>query len=305
MKVYSIIFSLILIFCGCRSDDKSPLSHHDFILTVEFYPSFIEPCRIVLQKKGDIETLSIDKIYGSERMRAIDKKDLLIDKNALLIDKGYQQFFGDTIFLKHIECVSVTKKNFKAFKDSIINIDLTKQKSLVKEGILDGITIYFRFKTDSINNQFSLRCPRPSDKSEFQIIKSVFNIIESSFKTESANNYIEQLKGYFDFGLLVKHISDNPLEYRFYSHLSSNEADEFNKLMKELPNDEPIVIDFSNFRDMGTMFYSDFQDLIKRNPNVYWIVNDYSEKQVLEIGVKPEKLFKDRQTLINKIKNAP
>jgi len=29
------------------------------------------------------------------------------------------------------------------------------------------------------------------------------------------------------------------------------------------------------------------------------------QKQVLEIGVKPEKLFKDRQTLIKKIKNAP
>jgi hypothetical protein len=75
--------------------------------------------------------------------------------------------------------------------------------------------------------------------------------------------------------------------------------------MKGLPNDKPIIFDFSNFEGMGTMFYPDFQDLIKRNPNVYWIVNDYSQKQVLEIGVKPEKLFKDHQTLIKKIKNAP
>lgn len=306
MKVYWISLILILIFSGCKYDNKSSLSHKDFIFTVEFYPSFMEPCRIILQKKGNIETLSIDNIYGSKQMQSIDEKDLQIEKSEnLLIDKWYHQFFGDTIFLKHIENTAVAEIDFKAFQDSIINLDLSKQKSLIKEGILDGITVYFRFKTDSVDNHFSFRCPHPSDKSEFQIIKAVFNIIESSFKTESANNYIEHLKGYFDFGLLVKHISDNPLEYRFYSHLSSNEVDEFYKLMKGLPSDKPIVFDFSNFGGMGTMFYSDFQNLIKRNPNVYWIVNDYSQEQVLEIGVKPERLYKDRQILIKKIKNAP
>lgn len=265
---------LILIIDVCKSEDKSPLSRQDFNFTIEFYPSFIEPCRIILQKKGDIESLSIDN----------------------------RKFMGDTEFLKHIENVSVTLKDFQQFKDSLIKIDLTKQKSLNKEGILDGIMVYFRFKSDSVDHHFNLLCPNPNDANEFKIIKAVFTIIERSFKTESALNYIESLKNYFDFGLLVKHISDNPLEYRFYGFLSSHEAKEFKGLMSSLPNDKLIIIDFSNFEGMGRMFYTDFGILISKNPNVYWLVNKYSQNQILEIGVKPDKIFNNRQELNSKIK---
>jgi len=139
---------------------------------------------------------------------------------------------------------------------------------LKKEGVLDGITIYFEYKSESIENKFSFRCPTPKDSVEFQLINSLFNLFEDTFKKEITNNYIEQLKGYFDFGLLVKHISDNPLEYRFYSFLSANEMDEFYTFMECLPRNEPIIFDFSNFGGMGTMFYDDFEEFIKKNANV-------------------------------------
>jgi hypothetical protein len=305
-KISTILIYIVLFVNIGKSQESLILNQKDFVFKVEFYPSFIAPCRIILKKNGESKTLSIDYLYSSKQFKIKNQNDLIIENSdSLLLDKWNHPFYGDTIFVKHIENVIVSENGFKNFNDCLSLIDLTKQKSLIKEGILDGITIYLRFKTDSIDNHFSLRCPDPVDTSEFKIIKTWFDLIESSFKTELANNYIEHLKGYFNFGLLVKRISDNPVEYRFYSHLSSNEADEFYKLMESLPNDKPVIFDFSNFEGMGTMFYDDFEELIENNSHVYWIVNDYSIKQVKEIGVKSNRIFKDRQTLLKKIKNVP
>lgn len=305
-KISALLIYIVLFVNTSKSQESLILNQRDFVFTVEFYPSFIAPCRLFLKKNGESKTLSIDYLYNSKQFKIKNQSDLIIENSdSLLLDKWYHQFYGDTIYVKHIENVLVSENKFKDFSDSLSLIDLTKQKSLIKEGILDGITIYLRFKTDSIDNHFSLRCPDPVDTSEFKIIKALFNLIECSFKTDMANNYIEHLKGYFDFGLLVKHISDDPLEYRFYSHLSSNEADEFYKLIESLPKDKPVIFDFSNFGGMGTMFYEDFEELIEENPYVYWIVNDYSIKQVKEIGIKSNRIFKDRQHLLKKIKNAP
>jgi hypothetical protein len=249
----------------CKADDPVFLCDHDFSFTIDFYPSFIENCRVILQKKGDIDSLTVINSSMDENVR-------------------------------------VKKAVFSQFKDDLSEIDLSKQRSLVPEGIIaDGITVNFNFKSDSINHSFSFRCPRKSDTSEFQIIKSIFAIMESSFRTQSAINYIERLKGYFDLGLPVKHISDKPLEYRFYGHLSRNEAQEFRELMSGLPRNKLIIFDFSNFEGMGRMFYNDFQLLVSQTPKVYWLVNESSKKQVLEMGVKPDRIFNDRQKLISEM----
>lgn len=301
-----IIFMIVLMIftlttADCKFQDRSSIIDRDFVFTVEFYPSFMDPCRIILQKKKGKESLSIDNIYGRKGIQSLDRKDLKIeDFDSLLVDKWFRQFMVDTLFLKHTENVILVKKEFQQFKDSLKEIDLSKQKSLDKE-VLDGITVYFRFKSDSIDNKFRFRSPHKDDSTEYRLVESIFYLMENAFKTESSINYIERLKNYFDFGLLVKHISDNPIEYRFYGSLSSNEKEEFYNLMKSLPDDKLIIFDFSNFERMGTMFYSDFQLLISRNPRVYWLVNESSKKQVLEMGVKPDRIFNDRQKLVCEI----
>lgn len=142
----------------CKAGDPSFLYDRDFSLTVDFYPSFIQNCRVILQKKGNIDSICI--ITSS------------IDENVI-----------------------VKKTVFSQFKDDLSKIDLSKQKSLFAKGIIaDGITVNFNFKSDSINHSFSFICPHKSDTSEFRIIKAIFTIMESSFRTQPAINYIEHLK---------------------------------------------------------------------------------------------------------------
>ena len=284
----------------------------NFIFTIEIHPSFTVPCKIDLIKNDTAKTLSIDNFYFKDNLKYLDNSNLRIGKtDSLLVttDDWFREYlkknYGDFVFYNRIENINLSENQLKKFFDSISNIDLTTQKSLEKEGILDGITIYFEYKSDTIDNKFSFRCPTPEDTVEFQLIKSLFYLFENVFEKESTNNYIEDLKGYFDFGLLVKHISDNPLEYRFYSHLSSNEAEEFYKLMESLPRNKPVIFDFSNFGGMGTMFYDTFEEFIEENPNVYWLIgknNEHSKKQIKEIGVKQNRIFEGRDKLLQTLR---
>ena len=287
---------------------QSQEQRENFIFTIEFHPSFTAPCRIDLIKKDTVTTLSIDNFYFKYALKDIDNSNLKIGKTDSLlvtVNDWFKEYlkknYGDSVFYNQIESINIPENLFKSFFDSISDIDLTTQKSLEKEDVLDGITIYFEYKSDIVDNKFSFRCPHPENTTEFKLIKALFYLFESGFKKECTNNYIEQLKGYFDFGLLVKHISDNPLEYRFYSHLSDNEADEFYKLMESLPRNKPVIFDFSNFGGMGTMFYDDFEEFIEENQDVYWLVeknNKYSKKQIKEIGVKQNRIFEDRDKLL-------
>ena len=313
MKNIIMLICIFAIGISCSQQTmkiKSQEQRENFIFTIEFYPSFIMPCRIDLIKKDAEKTLSIDILYFKDALEYIDNSNLKIGKtDSLLASDWYKEFFkyeyGDSVFYNQIEMINITENQFESFFDNISNIDLATQKSLEKDGILDGITIYFGYKSDTIDNKFSFMCPTPKDTTEFQLIKSLIYMFESVFEKESTNNYIEHLKGYFDFGLLVKHISDNPLEYRFYSHLSSNEAAEFYKLMESLPRNKPVIFDFSNFVGMGTMFYDNFEEFIEENPDVYWFVgknNEHSKRQIKEIGINQNRIFEDRDKLLQTLR---
>jgi hypothetical protein len=305
-RISILIFIICLILQNGLSQVDSLEGHPKYIFLTEFYPSFILPCRVIVEKKENNFILSIYQIYDRKHFKLSDINSFNIENtDRLLIDKTYRQYYPDSVFINLLEKVEISNDDNERFFGILSEQNLSKQNSLIKEGILDGITIYFRFKNDFNDNRFRFICPDPSDSSEFRIIKSLIKLFENNFKKQSTNNYIEHLKGYFDFGLLVKHISDNPLEYRFYDHLSSNEYEEFCSLIESLPLDKPIIFDFSNFSGMGTMFYDDFEDLIDENTKIYWLVNDFSIRQIKEIGVKKNRIFKDRAVLLKKIKNTP
>ncbi|MDR0872803.1 MAG: hypothetical protein LBN27_04965 [Prevotellaceae bacterium] len=300
MRKILLFIAAMFLMISCKSQEGISYLEKNFIFTIEFYPSFTEPCRIILQNDSNSKTAIVDLFYNAENLPYLKEKNNLIPQRTdiLLIDDWYKKYMGDTVYFKHLETIQISNKEFQNFADSISKADLSKQKSLEKEGILDGITIFFSFKTDTVDNIFSFRCPAPKDTTEFAVIKALFDLLEESYKLETTNNYIENLKGYFDFGLCVKYIADDPFEYRFYSHLSSDEAEEFYTFMDNLPRDKPVIFDFSNFGGMGTMFYDDFEEFIEENPDVYWLVNDWTIKLANEMEVKQDRIFKSGDEIL-------
>lgn len=189
-KIYLLLFILFIVV-SCKSQQGESYLERNFVFTVEFYPSFTVPCKVVLQNEGDHKILSIDTFYDKRHLEYVnDTVKLKPEKTeVLLIDKWFKEYYGDTVYVSYMEKVEVTNKEFQRFVDSISTINLTKQKSLEKDGILDGITIYLKFENDSVNNCFSLRCPDPEDSVEFAIIKTMFDLMENNFKLESTKLY--------------------------------------------------------------------------------------------------------------------
>jgi hypothetical protein len=93
-----LLFLLTSFFLSSSKIDKSRMNYHDFSFTIEFYPAFNNISRILIEKKGSIETISIDIIYCGKFKRLLKNKELEIQKvESLLIEKSDHQYFGDTV----------------------------------------------------------------------------------------------------------------------------------------------------------------------------------------------------------------
>lgn len=56
-------------------------------------------------------------------------------------------------------------------------------------------------------------------------------------------------------------------------------------MIDEIPTDESVVIDMSNFEGMGTTYYFHFKKLLAKNNQIKWIVNEEARRQLSEIGL--------------------
>ena len=187
---------IAMVMAGCR---PSALPDQDFVFTIEFYPSFIEDSRLILEKKGSVESLSLSKIwYDTEKMNPDSSGYYYVESNdSSLSSRINQRFYGGSSFIQPVEQVLVKEENLMKFNDSLVGIDLGRQLSLRKKGYLDGITIVFRFQSGTIDNVFGFRCPFRSDKKEFRIIRAIFDLMKNSFKTSAFREYTERLDYHF------------------------------------------------------------------------------------------------------------
>lgn len=251
----------------------------DFRFSVAFEPAFLPGSRVVMERRGETATLSI-KFALDERLRKLKE---------------------DAACLEHIERVPVGGKDYAKFLRELDPFCPDEQRNLVK-GMLDGISIHFRVQAGTTDHSFVWECPDRTDIGQFRLIEALFDFFESSFKTPETVGYLERLKGYFDFGLLVKKTSEHPLEYRLYSHLTANEAEEFWLFLRSLPRDRPVVFDLTNFQVMGTMFYESIRGFIIENPDVFWLVDGVTAGLAAAIGVYPDKIIRNRCDLPARLK---
>ena len=191
----TIVLSITLI--GCRNENESYLKNKDFTLVVEFYPSYSLSSRIILQKKDNIKTISLDFIYGNKKRKPIRKGNLEIIKNTELAMPEFTSMdcFGDTIFIENIESNPVSKHQFNKFTQILGLTDLLKIESKYRVSI-DGIFICVRFKTDSISHQFMIINPSSESTSEKRLIQSIYYLVESNLKEKDSRDYIIMLHDY-------------------------------------------------------------------------------------------------------------
>ena len=154
----------------------------------------------------------------------------------------------------------------------------------------DGITVNGELKNNNKIKTFEFWSP-DKETENHDLIELLFSLMFTHFSKLETRTYLEQLEQYFDFGLGLKKLDDNPLTYKLYGSISANETGELYDFFDSLPSDEIILIEMSNFSGMGTMFDEDFLDLSESHSKLTWVNCSKAAKDALKrSGIKRKKI---------------
>lgn len=309
-----VLISLLLVVIGCNSPEQSEWAKQNFSFSIEIVPAFNKSSLIVLKREDSVTYLSFDFLYSSYKLSKSANDDLEYDQ-----EKGWSFIptdslpgakingitRGDTFYLKEVEDVIISEKALKHFFYDLENLNLATQENLIKEGLLDGITYILRFQSGSVDNLFGLRCPNHTDTVEFQLIKALHNLLDDSFNTDSAISYVEHLESYYYLGLMAKHVSVSPAEFRFYNYLDAFEEKEFIDFKRKFPLDKPILFDLTNFIGMDSIYHPVFRTMIQNNSDIYWLTSEFCKEELISLGVKSDNILKNRKEYFDRIQKGP
>jgi len=152
------------------------------------------------------------------------------------------------------------------------------------EGYTDGVTstIIRNYKNKKDTN--SIHVPfRDKNPNHYICLDRLFEILEQSDSYED-QVYFEKIKSYFDYGLPIKQINNDPKTFRVWGALTTNEEDELKKLTESINEDEFVIFDFRNYQGMGSLLYHYFIELNKRNENVYYVYDKEIKEDLKYIG---------------------
>jgi hypothetical protein len=227
---------------------------------VKFEPSFIPFSTLIIEEKGNAA-------------------EITLSKEAFPWPGQIQARWSKKIKLPSAQ-VQELKEGISKFQNAI------RHKS---EMGLDGISLVMNINGDTIH------CWSPSRKTQasyYYILDPLFKLLYDSYPQDEQVRYIELLEQYFEYPLPIKQVSKNPIVFKIYGSLSVDEESTkaLNQFIDSLPPDQPITIDMTNFQGMGTLYYPNFRNLIRKNTLITWLANQEAEEQLLAIGVKKERI---------------
>ncbi len=261
-----LLYLGLLTNCSVKTtkDVATPVEASNFEYHTTFSPAFFNSCQISISRKNNIGQLKLT-VYN-------------------FIDTTENFSFSDSAVL--------SASDFNFFFHKLGSISLMKMKSN-RSMALDGIGVQNTYLQDIHKNSFYFSSPNKGSK-EHQIVEAVFDLSKRKLTKKNAQEYFESLEQYFDFGLPCEKIRDKPYEVRIYGTLSSSEEQALTKFIHDIPSNQSVIIDKTNFGSMGTMFYPLFRSLIKRNKQLIWATT-YTI-QLKEIGVDSSHIVPDIQT---------
>jgi hypothetical protein len=127
-----------------------------------------------------------------------------------------------------------------------------------------------RFSTPSTQHQFEFNRPVKGSKNH-QFMELIFTLMYAHFGKSSTVTHLENLEQYFDFGMGIKILNEQPLIYKLYGKVTAHDASQFYAFLDAIPSDSAVQIDMSNFHSMGRLFYTRLNDFTAEKQNVSWI----------------------------------
>lgn len=202
LKQLSIILFFVVLFTSCSLiSPTNPLEEETFTFTIEFFPSFDQDSHITVRKENGKAEILLENIWFSQDSTEItDRENVrIIESDSLAIGIINGSKHGKKAYLERVEQAVIPDSVFESFVNQLVGrIDLSSQENLRKEGMLDGIGIVYRFESDEIDHVFGSRSPNSADTVHFQLVESVFYLMENSFTMDLTSMYIDELGNYIE-----------------------------------------------------------------------------------------------------------
>ncbi len=246
--------------------------------------------------------LEFHPAFAASSVFDIDMNDTAPVMNVNTFRLQYATPFDYKIISSDSFYIKISPDNYRQFKAAIDQVDFIHYKNKEDRMIIDGIGGKItRIDARSDTTIITLQSPeREAFITEYQILDAFFRLVESELTGIEQIEYLETLKCYFDYGLPIKQTGNNPLEYRLWGPLTSNEKKDLNDFLQNLPDRQPVIFDCTNFPGMGTMYYELFRKT-NTEKDIYYLIKENSEQEDLtQIGNC--RIFRSRNDLITAIK---
>lgn len=126
---------------------------------------------------------------------------------------------------------------------------------------------------------------------QFEFFYALYRLADRMLVQPQTTKQLERLHGYLSPGIPIKFFTSKPRTIRIFGSLSSDEKEELESDFDALADNQPLLIDMSNFDGMGTLLYPIFLQFSKRPGRTAWVASAVARKQLSEIGMTERCVF--------------
>lgn len=249
MQKLVMVFVIIVLF-SCKRD--ADLKQVQFL----FKPSFLHQTMLTI----DIENKTIEQYTFQNKYYVTQTSDSILFRDIII----------DTLIIHYQKIFPIDDKVLSEFLTELNSSQLDSNVQHYKP-MLDGI-IFRISKINSQNDTISLASNitqrEEQSQLEYKILDALFELSYKSINDYHGILEIENIQDYFSYGLPIRKVNGNPIEYRVGGSISGCRKDnqEFFKFLESLPNDKPVIFDLRN----GSIAYC-----------LNEVIEEYSQKKLL------------------------
>ncbi len=159
---------------------------------------------------------------------------------------------------------------------------------------LDGMTVHAQYRDEVGHTMDFGGIIDSSDPRQRTFLLPIYRLACDLLHDSHSVKVLENIRGYLDLGLPVKWIEGSLPTIRIFGSLSSSDGQALRSAFMRLPEDGPLLVDMSNFHNMGTLLYPVFKHVLRRRGHIAWCATGHAKDQLKEIGVPCSAVFDDR-----------
>lgn len=159
---------------------------------------------------------------------------------------------------------------------------------------LDGMQLVGEIADGRGVARFKAWSPTPDTRpAHHAFFAALHALAKETLSEERVRVLLEQLHGYLGLGLPVVDFGGSPRHVRIFGRLSYPANPKLVSIFEALATGEPLLMDLSNFENMGTGLYPLFLKLARRPGPTAWCASGHARKQLKESGIAPGAIFGD------------